>query len=192
MRQIFSDGAFKSTTLAEHGLIVQLNHRRGSCARPESWNRDFTVIHTNGPHQVKISYCRCRSHIKGNGNLEQLFRERWLPATWRATRTAFTFDVLNSFHLINLQAKTNLYDYYQTLLRQVNNANLLPKLVRRVCVSYHHEPEQFVPVSIQQDVLRHAGMASLEAASTVWSRTRPKWCCSYRAARAYFRVPGLP
>jgi hypothetical protein len=87
------------------------------------------VVHTNGPHRLKIAYCRCRSHIKGNGNVEQLFRERWLPVTWRATRTVFSFDVLNHFHLINLQSKTNLYDYYQTLTRILDNAGLMPNTV---------------------------------------------------------------
>jgi hypothetical protein len=99
----------------ELGLVVQLGHRRGQCPNPELWARNFMVVHTNGPHRVKIAYCRCRSHLKGNGNLEQLFRKRWLPVTWQATQTVFTFDVLNHFHLINLQLKTNLYDYYQTL-----------------------------------------------------------------------------
>jgi hypothetical protein len=127
--QILRDGAFEPITLTDLGLVVQLGHRRTSCSRPELWSRDFMVVHTNGPHHLKIAYCRCRLHLKGNGNLEQLFRECWLPVTWRATRTVFTFEVLSSFHLINLQSKTNLYDYYQTLMRMLDNADLLPKTV---------------------------------------------------------------
>jgi hypothetical protein len=54
----------------------------------------------------------------------QLFRQRWLPATWNAPRTVFTFEFLNTFHLLNLQSKCNLYDYYHATLRQTNNADL--------------------------------------------------------------------
>jgi hypothetical protein len=80
--QVLRDGAFEPTSLTNLGLVVQLGHRRSSCSRPEIWSRDFMVVHTNGPHHLKIAYCRCRSHLNGNGNLEQLFRERWLPVTW--------------------------------------------------------------------------------------------------------------
>ena len=41
----------------------------------------------------------------------------------------FTFDCLETFHKLTLQGKTNLYDYYHTLLRLSDNANLTTPVV---------------------------------------------------------------
>jgi hypothetical protein len=116
-------------SLSDLGLVIQLNHRGSSCSRPDLWKRDFTIVHVNAVHSVKIAYCRCRSHELGNSNLNQLFRERWFPASWTSPRTVFTFEFLNAFHIDNLQSKISLYDYYLSLLRRTNNAGLLAKVV---------------------------------------------------------------
>jgi hypothetical protein len=123
--QVWHGDHYQRTSLAKAGLIIQLNHGRNSlCASPSPFLRDFTVVHVNGQHDVKISYCGCKTHIKGNGRVEQLLRQHWMPATWRAPRTVFTFQLLNTFHLLNLQAKCNLYDFYNMIVRQTNNDDL--------------------------------------------------------------------
>ncbi|GBE87436.1 hypothetical protein SCP_1101120 [Sparassis crispa] len=38
--------------------------------------------------------------------------------------TAFTFDYLNTFHLLTLQGKINLYDYYKAILWKTDNVAL--------------------------------------------------------------------
>ena len=44
-------------------------------------------------------------------------------------QTVFTFECLETFHELTLQGKTNLYDYYHTLLRLSDNANLSAPIV---------------------------------------------------------------
>lgn len=36
-------------------------------------------------------------------------------------RTAFTLDLLNTFHLITLQGKLSVYDFYRAIDRKSNN-----------------------------------------------------------------------
>jgi hypothetical protein len=114
---------FKQTSLATLGLVVQLNHCRGGCKQAVH-HTPFTVYHTNGVHYINVSYCACQVHLAQNSRIGQIFRQRWLPATWKRPRTAFTFDCLNTFHLLNLQSKCNMFDYYCALLRITDNGDL--------------------------------------------------------------------
>lgn len=59
----------------------------------------------------------------------QLLREKWFPATLTRPQTVFSFDCLATFHELTLQGKTSLYDYYHTLLRLSDNANLNTQIV---------------------------------------------------------------
>jgi hypothetical protein len=129
--QVLRDKRFMDTSLAELGLVIQLNHRRGICPKATVQTQGFTVYHTNGAHIVNISYCTCHSHLPQNSRLGQIFRQRWLPATWKRPRTAFTFACMNTFHLLNLQSKCNLYDYYATLTRITDNGNIKDQPVSR-------------------------------------------------------------
>lgn len=108
------------------GLVVQLNHRRGECPQRKTSTVIFTVYHTNGDHQVRVSYCGCPRATTDTSNvrLSQIFAQRWFPATWSQPRTVFTFDMLQQFHILNLQSKCNMYDYYRTILRIRNNAGV--------------------------------------------------------------------
>jgi hypothetical protein len=126
---------FQPTSLSALGLVIQLNHRRGNCISPVSPFRDFTIYDVNGMHQVKISYCGCCSHDSSNTFIAQIFRQRWLPATWKQPRTAFTYALLRMFHIVNLQSKVNMYDWYKSLLRLSNNAGLDYQPVRQVHIS---------------------------------------------------------
>jgi hypothetical protein len=65
----------------------------------------------------------------------QLLRERWFPATLARPQTVFTFDCLETFHELTLQGKTSLYDYYHTLLRRSDNANLGNPIVSLILLS---------------------------------------------------------
>jgi hypothetical protein len=51
-------------------------------------------------------------------------RAGWFPVTCNRPQTAFTFDVLNTFHKLTLQGKTTLYDFYHTILCKTDNSKL--------------------------------------------------------------------
>jgi hypothetical protein len=121
---VWSAGCFQRTSLAVLGLTVYLNHQGRVCPHAALSVRPFTVIDINGPHQVYIAYCDCRTHLPGNSRWQQIMRRGWFPATWKTPRTAFTFDVLNSFHILNLRSKCNMFDFFVALMRKSNNSDL--------------------------------------------------------------------
>jgi hypothetical protein len=133
--QVYRDEFFHKTSLASLGLVVQLNHRNGQCPHNESPTTLFMVYDTNGCHQVQVRYCTCsRSKTNsGHNRVEQLFAQRWFPATWQRPWTVFTFNLLQMFHLLNLQSKCNMYDFYHTILCRQDNAGITHIPVILVC-----------------------------------------------------------
>lgn len=77
---------------------------------------------------MSIEFCDC-----GHGGVlhdrTQFLRARWLPVTFLRPRTVFTFDVLETFHELTLQGKTTPYDFYHSILRRHDNAELGKKFV---------------------------------------------------------------
>lgn len=106
---------FVKDTLQNLGLRYQLGHSTGSCCPfPQAGPKNFTVFDITGPHRITIDYCHCDNELLPN--YQQLLREKWFPATFVRPQTVFTFDCLETFHELTLQGKTNLYDYYHSLL----------------------------------------------------------------------------
>ncbi|TDL13413.1 hypothetical protein BD410DRAFT_682794, partial [Rickenella mellea] len=96
---------FEKTTLKSIGLRVQLGHCGSSrCPKSRPAPEDFTVIHTNGIHN--------------------LLRRRWFPATHLQPQTCCTLDCLNLFHLLTLQSKISGYDFYSTLVSLTDNIGI--------------------------------------------------------------------
>jgi hypothetical protein len=118
---------FQRTTLRDQGLRVQLGHAYGrSCPTKLPANVGFRVIHSNGIHHVAIDQCRCH----GMDFYKQLLQIGWWPGTPLEPKTAATFEVLNHFHILNLQGKVTGYSFYRTLEYQTDNTGLEPPPVR--------------------------------------------------------------
>ncbi|EIN05248.1 hypothetical protein PUNSTDRAFT_75081, partial [Punctularia strigosozonata HHB-11173 SS5] len=117
---------FKRTSL--HGLGYKLHLCRfgAKCSNSTPGPRNFVVFHTNGHHRLRLIYCGCGTPVKS----EQLLLFRLFPATTAEPRTAFTFDCLNTFHLLNLQGKLTLHDYYQAMIRMTDNMEPAPGIWR--------------------------------------------------------------
>jgi hypothetical protein len=118
---------FDRDSLKNLGLCYQLGHAGDSCPLPQPGPKTFIVFDTSGPHLITINYCNC--HDQPLPNHTQLLREKWFPATLTRPQTVFTFDCLETFHELTLQGKTNLYDYYNTLLRRYDNAGVSNPIV---------------------------------------------------------------
>jgi hypothetical protein len=120
--------------------MVQLNHSTAtSCKSLALFTRGFIEVDVTGQHQVRIAYCECKTHEARNGRVDQIFCQHWIPAMWNTPWTAFTFKLLNSFRILNLQSKSNLFDFYQTICCQTNNGNLdhLPVHVVKIWSNIH-------------------------------------------------------
>ena len=127
MLQVWNGKNFERTSLKSIGLRVQLGHLPGArCLNPQPVHGDFTVIHTNGMHSVAVDYCRCDLSFHEGYKQQQLLRGEWYPATHIDPQTAFTFRVLEHFHMQTLQGKVASYDYYTALEKLTNNTGIRP------------------------------------------------------------------
>ena len=59
----------------------------------------------------------------------QLLRMRWYPASFHRPKTAFTFDLLETYHKVTLQGKLNLYDFYHAIMHKTDNQGRSKPLV---------------------------------------------------------------
>ena len=109
-------------SLCELGLELQLGHRGDQCANPAEKTRRVVVS-----HELNVHFCKCPTDKRGGEVAEwiQLFREGWYPATTGIPSTAFTFNFLNTFQELNLQGKTNLFDWWKTMERITDNSGMI-------------------------------------------------------------------
>lgn len=123
---------FVKTSLRDEGITYQLGHDCStSCPNPVPGSRKFVVVDVSGYHHVAVNFCGCQEgKAAGAGDHHvQLLRARWFPATTTKPKTVFTFTVLDHFHQLTLQAKTNLYDFSKTLQRKTDNTSPYKKIV---------------------------------------------------------------
>ena len=99
--QQWVDTHFSNLTLHSLGLVIQLGHEGDHCPQPSTINCGFTVVDTTGIHTINLTFCNCLSPLPLHEQT-QLLRASWLPASWDRPQTAFTFNMLNSFQLLNV------------------------------------------------------------------------------------------
>ncbi|KAJ3714963.1 hypothetical protein C8R42DRAFT_725909 [Lentinula raphanica] len=115
---------FENVALRDIGVTIQLGHQAGeSCLNPRIV-QDFTVIHTNGIHTVHLSFCNCPNRALAGEWYQQLMRCRWFPATHLEPRTAATYRVMDTFHVLTLQGKVTTYDFYAGLEKLTDNTGV--------------------------------------------------------------------
>lgn len=90
---------------------------------------DFMVFDISGVHRVSVDFCGC-DHEGELHRRTQMLRARWLPASYNRPKAAFTFDALDAFHELTLQGKTTSFDFYHSILRRTDNAQLDKGIVR--------------------------------------------------------------
>ncbi|KAG9317043.1 hypothetical protein JVU11DRAFT_1229 [Chiua virens] len=72
-------------------------------------------------HTLAIQFCGCSQAPHHD---IRLLCTGWFPVSGERPQTAFAFNVLSHFHELILQSKTTAHDFYQTLVRQTDNAGL--------------------------------------------------------------------
>ena len=123
--QRWSGDHFEDCELKALGVRIFLGHNGAPCPVPAERIKDFTIVDTNGVHAVDMQFCGCYHSVGGSHARIQLIRAGLLPPTHVRPISAFTFDVLDTFHLLTLQGKTNAYDFYLSLAHKSDNTGLL-------------------------------------------------------------------
>ena len=77
-------------------------------------NRVITIIDRSGVHEIGVRWCCCPDAPERD---MQLMAAGLFPATFRNPKTAFTFRVLEEFHLDNLECKTTPSQFISRLRR---------------------------------------------------------------------------
>lgn len=85
----------------------------------------ITIVDRSGIHEIGVSWCCCPEAAEHD---MQLMMAGLFPATFRNPKTAFTFRVLEEFHLDNLECKTTPGQFFSRLRRLTNDQfpNLVP------------------------------------------------------------------
>ncbi|KAI0689311.1 hypothetical protein C8T65DRAFT_700284 [Cerioporus squamosus] len=122
---------FERVTLKSLGLRIQLGHRPGDkCYSPVAAFGDaFVVMDLHGIHEVGLDFCACALAAPSTS---QLLRYRLYPATSTDPRTAATFRLLETFHLLSAQSKVSAFEFYSTLARRSDNTGTQPPKDRYV------------------------------------------------------------
>ncbi|KAH9015214.1 hypothetical protein EDB84DRAFT_1567796 [Lactarius hengduanensis] len=94
-------------------------------------NPIITVVDRSGVHEIGVSWCRCPEAAEHD---MQLMMAGLFPATFRNPKTAFTFRVLEEFHLDNLECKTTPSQFFSRLRRLTSNEfpNTVPDRYREL------------------------------------------------------------
>ncbi|KAG2132730.1 uncharacterized protein EDB93DRAFT_1242948 [Suillus bovinus] len=123
--QKWTGSSFAALSLKQLGLQVQLGHPIGEeCLLPQqAFNDDFTLIHTNGIHEIGLDYCGCGT---AQTHTMQLLCAAWFPATMSEPRTAATFQILEQYHLLSFESKASGYKFYHAIARLTDNTGLYP------------------------------------------------------------------
>ncbi|KAI0685039.1 hypothetical protein C8T65DRAFT_712813 [Cerioporus squamosus] len=116
---------FGCTMLKSLGLHIQLGHQPGDkCYSPvPAFGDAFVVMDLHGIHEVGLDFCSC---VHAAPATSQLLRYRLYPATSTDPRTAATFRLLETFHLLSAQSKVSAFEFYSTLARRSDNTGTEP------------------------------------------------------------------
>src|SRR5229473_3374231 len=88
-------------------------------------NQVIIIIDRSGVHEIGIRWCCCPDAPERD---MQLMVAGLFPATFRNPKTAFTFQVLEEFHLDNLECKTTPSQFFSHLKRLTSDEfpNIVP------------------------------------------------------------------
>ena len=124
------------SSLRAAGLEVHLGHDDNRCPNPGERQSKFVVCDLSRFHQLNLTFCNCVRADEGVvTSWTQLVRAGWYPASTTRPTTAFTFKLLEFFHELMLQGKTNLYDFHRTVARVTNNSGTIAGWVNSVFLS---------------------------------------------------------
>ncbi|KAK0477824.1 hypothetical protein IW261DRAFT_1594300, partial [Armillaria novae-zelandiae] len=118
--QSWNGNYFDKVPLHKLGMRYQVGHLTGeACPHPQpAFGNHFTVIDTNGIHDVALNFCNC---MRKRPFAMQLQGSWLFPATDTQPRTAVTTAALEQFQMLTFMGKISAYEYYHSLVRLTDN-----------------------------------------------------------------------
>lgn len=155
---------FDATSLNQEGFVLHLGHDGEPCptnqitrdregVQPGSSDEDegesdagevplagwekqdrqcLVIVDTSGVHQLRIGWCQCETAAEPH---IQLLRNRFFPASIKRPSTAFTFTLLDHFHIDSVECKTSASSFFSKLRRLTNSSS--PHSVPVFLVIFH-------------------------------------------------------
>lgn len=141
---------FDATSLNQEGFILYLGHGGQPCPVKSSqkdtqedqarssdeeegendgepltaWEKQdrrcLVIVDTSGVHQLRVSWCQCGTAPKPH---IQLLQNHLFPASIKRPSTAFTFSLLDYFHIDSVECKTSASSFFSKLRRLTNSAS---------------------------------------------------------------------
>ncbi|ESK81138.1 hypothetical protein Moror_6006, partial [Moniliophthora roreri MCA 2997] len=104
--------------------------------------KHITLLHTAGIFDILVNFCFCNGHPE---NFAQLLDLRMFPGSMERIGIAFTFELLDDFHLHTLTSKKTAFDYYNALQWKTNP--MLPQKVQdsKCHAGQSHGIDTYVP-----------------------------------------------
>ncbi|KZV78878.1 hypothetical protein EXIGLDRAFT_633073, partial [Exidia glandulosa HHB12029] len=117
---------FERRALHDVGVTVCLGHDGAPCAKVDKEDGvDMTIADVTGIHTLTVYPCKCTATgADPTPFWVQLVLARLFPATFSdsKTRSAYTFRLMEHWHLDIMQGKKPVYDYWLSLQRRTNVA----------------------------------------------------------------------
>ncbi|KAK0478031.1 hypothetical protein EDD18DRAFT_1322729 [Armillaria luteobubalina] len=121
--QSWNGNYFDKVPLRQLGMRYQVGHLAGeACPHPQpAFGNHFTIIDTNGIHDVALDFCSCmRKHP-----FAMQLQGSWLfPATDIELCTTVTTVALEQFQMLTFMGKISAYEYYHSLVRLTDNTGI--------------------------------------------------------------------
>lgn len=111
-------------------VAVPLGHDASRCPGVTEIARDFVIIDSSGIHLADLVFCSCYQPGMPITRRDQLLRHKLFPATLKIPKAAFTFEILEEFHLLTLQSKISAYDFYRAIEHKSDNTGIKDLPVR--------------------------------------------------------------
>lgn len=110
---------FESITLLQLGYLLHAGHGSHACPHSNPDNETLIcVVDVLGVFQHKLRWCCCQEPEPAYA---QLLRLGLYPASIERPETAFTFSLLDYFHIDSVECKTSANNFYNKLRRFTNS-----------------------------------------------------------------------
>ncbi|EJD33078.1 hypothetical protein AURDEDRAFT_77232 [Auricularia subglabra TFB-10046 SS5] len=122
----WTDTHFSKARLGDLGMKLHLGHEGKPCptvleqgTKEEKEGTKMTIVHLNGHHTLSVVECKCRfAREEQEKPVGQLMGGRLFPGSLLRPHTAYTFELMEHWHLETLQSKKPTWDYWQALCQK--------------------------------------------------------------------------